>query len=518
MSGSEQRFLAASRSFDFAGRDLQPVMDRMQAWRQRLVQTLDDKRLEASGLQASSDLARRVRAMDEFMQSGARRWADAWAAQQPAQSLAEAFEDKAMLLIFGKFNAGKSSLCNFLAERFRLHGHQVRFFRLDAGQIVDAPQCFPEGATETTACLQGVCLGERLVLLDTPGLHSETGENAALTQQFLDSADAVCWLTSSTSPGQVQELNELARELRRHKPLLPIITRSDRIEEDEVDGAIVKLLCNKTQANRALQEADVLQRATDKLHEMQLDASVLKAPVSLSVHVARSQEQTDAAMNEAGFERLYAALLELAAPALAYKQRKPAEVLMHHLQEVVLGDLKETTLPALAELRAALRTGIAELQLRQTQMLRAAWREVVPELPRILEEHAPRRDTRAACAEVEQRALDAFERHQREQLGDYQLPTPERINMSAAAGEGYEASETGVGEPDGAPVGYERFHAALMKAVQEQLAERSARAVEACAASLERLDAQAASLQEQVQSHERKLRHIQDAMRSGKVA
>ncbi|MFX5595216.1 dynamin family protein, partial [Acinetobacter baumannii] len=82
--------------------------------------------------------------------------------------------------------------------------------------------------------------------LDTPGLHSATGENAALTQRFLDSADAVLWLTSSTSPGQVQELDELARELRRGKPLLPVLTRSDVIDEDEVDGRIVKCLRNKS--------------------------------------------------------------------------------------------------------------------------------------------------------------------------------------------------------------------------------------------------------------------------------
>ncbi|MFX6899715.1 hypothetical protein ABTH92_21315, partial [Acinetobacter baumannii] len=79
-----------------------------------------------------------------------------------------------------------------------------------------------------------------------PGLHSATGENAALTQRFLDSADAVLWLTSSTSPGQVQELDELARELRRGKPLLPVLTRSDVIDEDEVDGRIVKCLRNKS--------------------------------------------------------------------------------------------------------------------------------------------------------------------------------------------------------------------------------------------------------------------------------
>ena len=59
-----------------------------------------------------------------------------------------------------------------------------------------------------------------------------------MTQRFTDSADGVLWLTSSTSPGQVQELDELGRELHRNKPLLPVVTRSDVYEEDEIDGEI----------------------------------------------------------------------------------------------------------------------------------------------------------------------------------------------------------------------------------------------------------------------------------------
>ncbi|MBB5407020.1 hypothetical protein HDG34_000943 [Paraburkholderia sp. HC6.4b] len=81
-----------------------------------------------------------------------------------------------------------------------------------------------------------------------------TPDNAALTRRFTDSADGVLWLTSSTSPGQVQELDELGRELHRNKPLLPVVTRSDEYEEDEVDGELVKCLCNKSAPRRALQE------------------------------------------------------------------------------------------------------------------------------------------------------------------------------------------------------------------------------------------------------------------------
>jgi hypothetical protein len=118
----------------------------------------------------------------------------------------------------------------------------------------------------------------------------------------------VLWLTSSTSPGQVQELDELARELRRGKPLLPVLTRSDVIDEDEVDGQIVKCLRNKSDANRADQEADVRARAADKLQALGVALHQLKAPVSISAYVARTAGADAEAMRGAGFERLYAAL------------------------------------------------------------------------------------------------------------------------------------------------------------------------------------------------------------------
>lgn len=96
--------------------------------------------------------------------------------------------------MFGKFNSGKSSFCNFLADRFAAQGKAVGYFYLDAGRIVEGPKRFKQGGTETTARLQGVRLGGRLVLLDTPGLHSMTPENAAQTRRFTDSADGVLWL------------------------------------------------------------------------------------------------------------------------------------------------------------------------------------------------------------------------------------------------------------------------------------------------------------------------------------
>lgn len=217
-----------------------------------------------------------------------------------------------------------------MAECFRRRQQSVEYFYLNAGEIIESQEHFKEGATETTTRIQGVCLGKNLILLDTPGLHSVTPENAALTQRFLDSADGVLWLSSSSSPGQVKELAALGQELRRHKPLLPVITRSDYFEEDEVDGDICQVLRNKSANQRYLQETDVHTRAIDQLIVMQADPVLLQSPISTSSQMLKNADFNDQAMQSAGFNHLFDALLHLTQPALAYKQRKPAEALMHH--------------------------------------------------------------------------------------------------------------------------------------------------------------------------------------------
>ena len=55
-------------------------------------------------------------------------------------------------------------------------------------------EAFVEGVTETTARIQVWSWG-RCVLLDSPGLHSVTDANEAVTRSYTDSADAVLWLT-----------------------------------------------------------------------------------------------------------------------------------------------------------------------------------------------------------------------------------------------------------------------------------------------------------------------------------
>lgn len=328
-----------------------------------------------------------IAAMNAWMDAIPAVWAHQWHALAPARDVARLFDGKCVLLVFGKFNAGKSSLCNYLARCSMAEGHDTRWFQIIDGAIHPNTSTFAEGATETTTSLQGVDLGTGVVLLDTPGLHSTSEANEALTRLFTDCADGVLWLTSSSAPGQVQELDELAQEIQRRKPLLPVITRSDFYEEDEVDGALVSILCNKSEQDRALQEADVSARSMEKLQAIAGTSVDLRPPLSISVAVAVNAGNTRVAREAAGIARLQAALALLLDDARAYHGRKQEEILLHYLQEHVLAALQAHWRPRLDALTGAVEELLAALPETFEQARDTAWRSVVLGLPDMLERY-----------------------------------------------------------------------------------------------------------------------------------
>lgn len=266
----------------------------------------------------------------------------AWADAQPMRQLSEEFNDKVVFLVFGKVNAGKSTFCNFISSLFP--EDQRRFFRVQDGAIVESESIFREGVTETTAAIQGVELGGNLILLDSPGLHSVTEENGQLTKRFTDAADAVLWLTPSTSPGQVAELDELSHELKNGKPLLPVITASDIREEDEVDGELVDCYVNKSVAVRLAQQQDVLSRSQQKLDLMEATAT-LESPVSISVYMYRKQDSSAQGIIDCGLASLTQEMAVLIQRAAEYKKSKVRQQTLNYLNDHVLHVVDQKLLP-----------------------------------------------------------------------------------------------------------------------------------------------------------------------------
>lgn len=507
-----QHLIQSSDTFVQPEQDILLHLNKMQAWHQQLATNLNERRLNSNGLSSSSQISTAIVALNTQLEHYLSHWETHLDRLKVAQSVAEHFEDKIILLIFGKFNAGKSSLCNVLAESFRRRQQSVGYFYLDAGNIIESDKPLKEGATETTSRLQGVCLGLNLILLDTPGLHSVTPQNAELTQRFLDSADGVLWLSSSSSPGQVKELMALGQELRRHKPLLPVITRSDYFEEDEVDGEICQVLCNKNSDQRSLQEQDVYTRATSQLVEMQVDPDLLQVPVSISSQMLKDADFNDQAMQSAGFNSLFNALFHLIEPALAYKQRKPAEALLHHLQEEILAPLQLEVVPQLNQLQVCLNNASNALVQHKSQIMTQTWRSVIATLPSLLEQFAAQQALPDLYRTLTQQTNQLLAVHISKHLVDYQLKFMPLEHLEFSEHLAYEVIYADDGE-NVLAIGHERLYTEISNGLLQKIDNYLDDVIEQCQNVLSNIEKQIETIQQGLINDEQELKYIADNLR-----
>ncbi|CAD6559604.1 hypothetical protein LMG27952_06913 [Paraburkholderia hiiakae] len=416
---SEAHFIEKLKQFEFVTQNMQVRVDELNGWKDKLQAKLVLEPNDVKGIKTDGALARQIHELRRQIGECVAGWAHGLDSSGPMRRLSEQFGGQGILLVFGKVNAGKSSFCNFLAERFKRHGEPVQYFYFENGKSIDTQGPFVEAATEATARIQGIRLGSRLILLDTPGLHSVTDENGKLTKSFTDSADGVLWLTSSTSPGQVQELDELREELKRDKPLLPAITKSDMSEEDELDGAIVTILKNKTAENRKLQEGDVLQRARAKLRQADMDEGLVRAPVSVSALVVRKSPEPDEALEGAGFQRLFGGLTEITEAATEIKKRKAAVLMLSHLEKDVVQPLSEKIRPQLKIMRTKAAEAAKSLDAAAPKIGSSVLDEVLGELADLLERHKSTRDTAAVHRELSARVHKIVQEHVARELAEY---------------------------------------------------------------------------------------------------
>ena len=325
-----------------------------------------------------------------------KQWDKKLSDASPMRALSEQFSDRVILLVFGKVNAGKSSFSNYIADLF--NPSEVKRFFFDKGEVKYFDGQFAEGVTETTAQIQGVELGSNLVLLDSPGLHSIVNENGDLTRRYTDSADAVLCLTSSSSPGQVQELEDLKLELEKKKPLQPVLTKSDKMEEDWCDEAddLVQTLFNKTAEVRKAQEDDVFSRVKD-LGEVEK----LKTAVSVSVHAYKKQhEQNPNALEESGLTELFKRLANIVDEANVYKVSKAQQQMVNFLNGEVLKPMDQNILPKVLELQTSLQEMTENLRFKQNNLSSQILDNVLCEVPLIVDKHMGSRDKKALGHDV----------------------------------------------------------------------------------------------------------------------
>ena len=186
------------------------------------------------------------------------------------------FNDSVLIFIYGKVKAGKSSLGNFVAKHPANKKAKPQFFTYDqAGQKqtqAKLEEIHDEGgfeikATQATDSIQGFRMNG-LTWIDSPGLHSPNSTHDEITKRYVEAADLVLYISSSDSPARASDVKEIVDLVgTKNKTVCIILSKSDSMEEDEVDGELVQLRIGKSSYDRNLQENHVRSELKKELGE-----------------------------------------------------------------------------------------------------------------------------------------------------------------------------------------------------------------------------------------------------------
>lgn len=330
------------------------------------------------------------------------------------------FGDSLLVYVFGKVKAGKSSLGNYVAygrgkpsdaevAAYRAAGTAPEFFVSDesgkSGIELVCEALLREGrfavdALEATSAIQGFRF-PGLTWVDSPGIHSVTQENGELASKYVDAADLVLYPTSSAQPGRRSDLVEIAGLLQRRKSVLVVITRCDRIDEDEdEDGNIVRCRVMKSDKDRQDQVAYV-QGELDAICAQQGSALADAKVMTVSVSFAEEHEHDPAELARSGMPGLLDRLAVLTrSQGVEFKKTVPLNNLRSFVDEVLTGSM---SLDALAADVGTLHTKIADQRAQLARMRKQVTayirRDLEPEIRSAIERlgAAP---TKAAVAEA----------------------------------------------------------------------------------------------------------------------
>jgi len=244
-------------------------------------------------------------------------------------------------------------------------------------------------------------------------------------------------MTGSNSPGQTQELDELKAELNKGKVLFPVITKSDRCEEDEVmingQPDIVQVLSMKTPETQGKQQEDVYQRSLDKLSELEmpLKAGQLKKPVSISTYYAKEYAEDANVLEDAGIDSLFEGLNSVYQEAISYKKDNIQQQVKHYTQEIQQ-HLTDNTLQPFIALDKSLTKQIKQVEQQLSFISESIINQVALHIPQIVSQHESTRDIKAieqsVLAEIEKHRNEAFETLFAKMFQDLKKATVDKVD------------------------------------------------------------------------------------------
>ncbi|WJJ94908.1 hypothetical protein [Neopusillimonas aromaticivorans] len=141
----ELGFLSTVNAAQRADTDLTSVLASLHAWHAHIERTFESLQWPLSGFKPDSAFVAQAHAIGQALRTLSGHWAQQRSELVHASKLAELLDDKVILLVFGKFNVGKSAFCNLLAQRFAAYEQPVQYFHLENGAVVETSDTFAEG-------------------------------------------------------------------------------------------------------------------------------------------------------------------------------------------------------------------------------------------------------------------------------------------------------------------------------------------------------------------------------------
>lgn len=338
--------------------------------------------------------------------------------------------DSLLVFVYGKVKAGKSSLGNFIATG-RARPDEV--WMAQVGELLHMPEFFQEerndafaenidherqgfkvGEMETTSVIQGFCV-PGMTWVDSPGLHSINGDNGALANKYVESADLIIYPMNSAQPGRRTDLSELQELLKSGKRILVLITRSDAIEEDVNEaGELIQTRVMKPEQNRRAQEAHVqgeLDRLCSELSLDDIDTQVL----SISVEYAETHGNSTEAMRESGMQALLDKLQGLLqSEGIELKKQVPMNNLQDFYRKLLAAD-SDLSVQRLRQPLLQAEQQIVQLQQQHEQIRKGALHRITLQLSRqvdqLVEQYADDEDMQSLEKQLAQRVEQALKEH-----------------------------------------------------------------------------------------------------------
>ena len=353
---SNLEFYSSLKYISFVNSNLNEKRDELKKHTNSFNSLVQNKSIDKNIVKQNKEMAELLTKTLELIKNSSQAWISNFEEMIEKEKFRSELENYFIVIIFGKVKAGKSSLGNFIATN-RHKEQEIEFFKYDeAGKKKDIKKLeeiddntFDTNNLECTVEIQGFKL-EGMAWIDTPGLGSMVKENGDLAKEYIQSADYIIYPTSSDSPLQQDEREQLKELFEQNKKVTICITKSDEKEEDECecgsedgcskcDEGLINVLKNKSFEKRDAQEKYVkneIIKLTNKNNE-----SVLGDIFSISSHTATKgiEENNSDLLENSNIPKFYSLITDVVKEkSKKLKENTPYDGLKSFIDNSILGN------------------------------------------------------------------------------------------------------------------------------------------------------------------------------------